>query len=141
MTDASYAKPMPEPDIESQPYWDALKEHRLMLQQCANCGTIRHYPRPLCAECYSMDTTWIDASGQGTVYSWTEAHHPFHPGFKDEVPYILATVELSEGVRMVGQLRGMEANDLTIGMPVEVVFEDVTDDLTLPALRPTSVKV
>lgn len=135
MTNASYNKPLPEPDQDSQPYWKALREHRLILQQCANCGTIRHYPRPLCAACYSMDVTWVEASGQGTIYSWTEAHHPFHPGFKDEVPYILATVELTEGVRMVGQLRQITADEVKIGMPVEVIFEDVSPDLTLPAFR------
>jgi uncharacterized OB-fold protein len=136
MSTASYDKPVPEPTLDSQPYWDTLKEHRLMLQQCARCGTIRHYPRPLCARCYSMQVKWIEASGQGTVYSWIVAHHPFHPGFKAEVPYVLATVELQEGVRMVGPLRGVAADAIRIGMPVEVVFEDVTAGLTLPAFRP-----
>jgi uncharacterized OB-fold protein len=136
MTDTRYDKPMPEPSLDSQPFWEALKEHRLVLQQCAHCGTIRHYPRPLCAQCFSMQVTWVEASGKGTVYSWTVAHHPFHPGFKGEVPYVLATVELQEGVRMVSQLCGVPADAVRIGMPVEICFVDVTADLTLPMFRP-----
>ena len=135
MTDLAYAKPIPEPSEESQPYWDAIREHRLILQTCASCGTIRHYPRPLCSECFSLAYTWMEASGHGTVYSWIEAFHPFHPGFKDDVPYVLATVELAEGVRMVGQLPGVKAETVQVGLAVTVDFEDVTPELTLPVFR------
>ena len=135
MTDTNDTRPIPEPTLDSQPYWDALKKHRLILQQCASCGTIRHYPRPVCAHCFSMETTWIEASGQGTVYSWTVAHHPFHPGFKGKTPYVLVTVELQEGVRMVSQLPEVDPDAIEIGMPVEVYFEDVTAELTLPMFR------
>ena len=75
--DETYLKPLPEPSIDSQPYWDGLKEHRVMLQQCADCGAVRHYPRPMCGECHSMNVDWVEASGGGVLYSWTVAHHPF----------------------------------------------------------------
>lgn len=136
MTGDNYNKPLPEPTLDSQPYWDALKRHRLELQKCARCGKIRHYPRPVCDNCFSMEIEWVQASGKGKVYSWTVAHHAFHPGFKGEIPYVLATVELEEGVRMVSQLKGVEAGKMKIGMPVEVFFEDVTADFTLPMFRP-----
>jgi uncharacterized OB-fold protein len=131
MTEA-YAKPLPEPTRDSRPYWDALREGRLVIQQCAACGKLRHYPRPVCDGCYSMETTWRQMSGRGTVHSWTVAHHPFHPGFKSELPYVLVTVDLDEGVRMLAQLRGVEPDALAVGLPVTMVAERVTDELTLP---------
>jgi uncharacterized OB-fold protein len=132
VTTEAYAKPLPEPTRDSRPYWDALREGRLMIQQCAACGKLRHYPRPVCDGCYSMETTWRQMSGRGTVHSWTVAHHPFHPGFKSELPYVLVTVDLDEGVRMLAQLRGVEPDALAVGLPVTMVAERVTDELTLP---------
>jgi uncharacterized OB-fold protein len=79
-----------------------------------------------------MDATWRQVSGRGAVHSWTIAHHPFHPGFKDDLPYVLATVDLEEGVRMIAQLRGVPPEQLAIGLPVEVGFERATDEVTLP---------
>ncbi len=116
--------PLPNPD--SQPYWDGMKERRLMLQQCADCGTIRHYPRPVCGACYSMNVEWIEASRRGTVHSWSVSHHAFHPSFKAELPTTYVTVDLEEGVRLVGVLRDPDAT-LYLGMPVEVRFEDVAE--------------
>ena len=132
MADAGYAKPVPEPTRDSKPYWDALRDGRLVVQQCAACGKLRHYPRPVCDACYSMDATWRPLSGRGTVHSWTVVHHPFHPGFKSDLPYVLATVDLAEGVRMIAQLRGVPPDAVTVGLPVTMVPEPVTDELTLP---------
>ena len=140
MADDAYAKPVPEPSRDSKPYWDALNEGRLVIQQCAACGTLRHYPRPVCEACYSMAVTWRQASGRGRVHSWTVAHHPFHPGFKGEVPYVLATVDLAEGVRMVAQLRGLAPEAITIGLPVQVAFERATEGLTLPYFVPAEAR-
>jgi uncharacterized OB-fold protein len=140
MADDAYAKPVPEPSRDSKPYWDALNEGRLVIQQCAACGTLRHYPRPVCHACYSLAVTWRPASGGGRVHSWTVAHHPFHPGFKGEVPYVLATVDLAEGVRMVAQLRGLAAEAITIGLPVQVAFERATEGLTLPYFAPAETR-
>ena len=130
-----YLKPLPEPSIDSQPFWDGLKERRLMLQTCSDCGTVRHYPRPMCGECHSMQCHWTEASGHGTLYSWTETHHPFHFGFKGEIPYILATVDLDEGVRIQTQLLDAKMEDLKIGLPVEVVYGAATDEWVLPYFR------
>ncbi len=130
-----YLKPLPEPSIDSQPFWDGLKDHRIMLQKCSDCSTVRHYPRPMCGECHSMECDWVEASGKGTVYSWTETHHPFHFGFKAETPYILATVTLAEGVRMQTKLLDAKVEDLKVGMPVEAVLVQETPDLVLPYFR------
>jgi uncharacterized OB-fold protein len=132
MADDAYGKPLPEPGRDSRPYWEALGEGRLVIQQCGACGKLRHYPRPVCDACYSMDATWRQVSGRGAVHSWTIAHHPFHPGFKDDLPYVLATVDLEEGVRMIAQLRGVAPEQIAIGLRVEVGFERATEQVTLP---------
>jgi uncharacterized OB-fold protein len=136
MADDVYAKPVPEPTRDSKPYWDALREGRLVIQQCAACSKLRHYPRPVCDACYSMESTWRQVSGRGTLHSWTVAHHPFHPGFKSELPYVLATVDLDEGVRMIAQLRGVAPAALRIGLPVALTLERATAELTLPVFDP-----
>lgn len=130
-----YSKPLPQPTIDSQPYWDGLKQRRLLLQTCGNCRKIRHYPRPVCDACYSMDVDWTDAHGRGVVHSWTQTHHPFHLGFRGETPYILVIVELIEGVRMQSQLIDASIERVHIGLAVEVIFIDATDDVTLPLFR------
>jgi len=132
---SDYAGLTPQPTAETQPYWDGLNDHKLRLQRCADCGKFRHYPRPVCDACYAMEATWRQVSGRGRVHSWTVAHHPFHPGFKAELPYVLATVDLEEGVRMIAQLRSVAPEAIAIGLPVEVAFERATDEVTLPVFR------
>ena len=127
----------PEPAItpESRPYWDGLREQRLLFQACADCGTLRHYPRPVCDACWSMHVRWQESSGRGQIHSWTVAHHPFHLAFKSLVPYPLVTVDMAEGVRLHAPWRGpLEA--LALGLAVAVIFEPVSDTLTLPAFVP-----
>jgi uncharacterized OB-fold protein len=135
---SDHARLLPQPTPDTQPYWDGLKAHRLRLQRCADCGKVRHYPRPVCDACYSMHVEWIDASGRGRVHSWTTTHHAFHPGFKPDLPYTLLTVDLDEGVRMNAQLRGLDSGKLRAGMPVRVDFEPATDSVTLPVFVPAS---
>lgn len=132
---SDYTKLVPTPTAETQPYWDGLNEGRLRLQRCADCGKVRHYPRPVCDACHSMNVDWIDASGRGTVHSWTITHYAFHPGFKGDLPYTLLTVDLEEGVRMNAQARGIDAEALRVGLPVRVAFEPVKDGLTLPVFE------
>ena len=123
-------KPVPHPTQDSQPYWDAAGTGRLKLQRCGACGTIRHYPQPVCPHCYSLAIEWIDASGRGAIHSWTVAHHPFHPAFKAELPYTLVIVDLEEGPRAMGRLD--PDTPPRIGLPVQVSFGP---DL-LPIFRP-----
>ncbi len=127
-----YDKLVPSPTPDTQPYWDGLAEGRLRLQRCGDCHKIRHYPRPVCPSCYSMNVEWVDATGRGTVHSWTITHYAFHPGFKGDLPYVLVTVDLDEGVRMQAQARGIDTSQLRVGLPVKVAYEKVKDDLTLP---------
>jgi uncharacterized OB-fold protein len=131
-----YDKLVPAITPDTQPYWDGLRQGRLMLQCCAACRKVRHYPRPVCDACWSMEVDWIQASGQGSVHSWTITHYAFHSGYKGELPYLLLTVDLPEGVRMNAQTRGMDPATVSIGMPVRIGFDAVTDTLTLPVFEP-----
>jgi uncharacterized OB-fold protein len=130
----AYTKPLPHPTADTQPYWDGLNEGKLLLQTCGDCGKVRHYPQPVCDACWSMAATWVEASGSGTVHSWTVTHHAFHPGFKAELPYALVTVDLAEGVRVNARLRGLEPGELRVGLPVRIGFEEVTPGVTLPVV-------
>lgn len=132
MDTPTFEKPLPEPNAETRPFWDGLKEHRLVLQRCANCGKVRHYPRPMCDACFSLDCEWFEASGKGKVHSWTVAHHPFHMGFKKDLPYVVLTIDLDEGVRMVAPLEGATEADLALGMPVKIRYHQVSESITLP---------
>lgn len=132
MDSHGYMKPLPEPTADTAPYWEGMKQGKLLLQCCSACGKVRHYPRPVCPSCYSMQHRWTEAKGTGTVHTWTISHHAFHPGFKAELPYILVTVDLAEGVRMQAQLRGTDVGKLKIGLPVKIAYEAATKDLVLP---------
>ncbi len=128
-------KPRPQPSTENQPYWDGLREHRLLVQRCANCNKLRHYPRPMCDACYAMDYTWQEIDGRGTVHSWATSHHPFHHSFKREVPYVTVTADLESGVRLQAPLVGSDETALALGLRVIVDYADVDASLSLPCLR------
>ena len=129
-------KPLPRIDEESRGYWEALARHELYFQRCRDCGTKRFYPRALCPACLSSATEWVRASGRGTVYSFTVTYQNQAPGFREELPYVLAIVELDEGVRMMTNVVGCAPDAVRVGMAVEVVFEDVTAEVTLAKFRP-----
>lgn len=135
-------KPVPHPGRVSLEYWDGTRRSQLLLQKCGNCGAVRHYPRPVCDRCYSLEVEWIEASGRGTVHSWTIAHHAYHPAFKAEVPYVLVTVDLEEGVRALGRLDGIGAEDLRLDLPVQVRMTPTENGfalLTFVPARPIGV--
>ena len=131
-----YNKPLPEVTQDEKPFWDACKRHVLSLQKCQDCGSLR-LPSLICWNCLSMDSEWVTMSGRGRVYTWTLIYQRYHPGFVEEIPYNVAIVELEEGPRLVTNIVRCSNEDLRIGMEVEVVFEDVTEEITLPKFRPT----
>ncbi len=132
---AEYKKPLPKPTADSAGFWEGCKRHELVIQQCTDCGKYRHYPQPMCPACHSMNREWSRVSGKGKIYTYVRCPQAFHPGWADEAPYGVVTVELDEGVRMVSNMVDVKPEDLEIGMPVEVVFEDVTDEVTLPKFK------
>lgn len=118
---------------DSTPFWESVAAHELKLQRCAGCGHWLFPPRPMCPQCQSAETEWVAASGRGTVASWVTYHESPHPAFV--APYTVLLVELEEGARLVSNPAGIDAGRLEIGLPVEVVYEDVGGDLTLFKFR------
>ena len=129
-------KPLPRVDEESRGWFEGLARHELWLQRCGSCGTLRFYPRAVCPVCLSSAVRWERSSGHGTVYTFTVTHQNQAPGFREELPYVLAVVELAEGVRLLTNVVACPPESVRIGMPVEVVFEDMTAEITLPKFRP-----
>lgn len=136
MADAQWKRPVPRADEESRGYWEACRRHELRLQKCRACGTIRCYPRAVCPQCLSDDTEWLLASGRGTVYTFTVTYQNHAPGFRESLPYVLAYVSLEEGVQMLTNIVDCPPEQVRIGMPVEVRFVDVNDELAVPMFRP-----
>ncbi len=127
----------PVPDPESAPYWRAAALHRLVLQRCAACAAYRFPPSPSCPDCRSTATDWVEASGRGRIYSWIVVEHPVPAEvFADAVPYVVALVELDEGVRLATNIVDCAADAIRAELPVEVVFHDLGDGLALPLFRP-----
>ncbi len=132
----AYKKPLPQVEPEAKPYWEALKAHAMKVQCCADCGRWFFPPRTICPGCMSENVPWTPVSGRGKVWGVTNFHHAFHPGFADEIPYNLSVVELEEGARVVTNVIGCPVEDVKIGMDVEVVYDDVTDEFTLAKFKP-----
>lgn len=132
------SKPLPRPanPTLSKPFWESAKKHELIIQRCKACFNSYFYPREACPTCLSPEYEWIKASGKGVVYSFTVIHQPAHPAFQDEVPYVNAIVQLAEGPRMVSNVIGIDPHEVKIGMPVEVVFEDVSPEYSLYKFKP-----
>lgn len=126
---------LPTPTPITQPFWDATKQHQLVLQKCAQ-GHLFYYPRSHCPVCLSNEYTWVEASGRGKLYSYTVARRPTSAEFAGEEPYIIASVQLEEGPRMTSLLVEADPDNVAIEGPVEVVWDDVSDDLSLPYFRP-----
>jgi uncharacterized OB-fold protein len=124
-------KPLPRLDTLNKPFWAAAKEGKLLLQQCPACGDTRFPPGPVCPKCLEGDQIWIESSGQGTLESWIDMHRAYWDGFKDDLPYRVCLVRLAEGPVLVSNLVDKTEN-LRMGAPVRVVFEAVTEDVTLP---------
>ena len=133
-----YNKPVPVPQVESDFYWEKCKEHELWLRYDNDAQQAYFYPRDISPITFSRNTTWIQASGKATLYTYAIVHRAPHPGFVGDVPFVTAMVELEEGPIMPTNIvmDDPTPEKLQIGMPLEVVFEDITDDISLPKFKP-----
>ncbi|MCE2391935.1 MAG: OB-fold domain-containing protein [Proteobacteria bacterium] len=122
----------PAPGPDDQYFWDGVREHKLLLQRCSDCGLLRQPPSPMCQGCHSLSWDTQPASGRGTVHCWIVSHHPTEP---DAVPRIVALIDLEEGVRFVANLSGIEAERVRNEMSVELCFAEI-DGVTLPQFAP-----
>jgi uncharacterized OB-fold protein len=127
-----------EPPVSdaTQPYWDATRERRLVLQWCTSCDAPVWYPREICPGCLGDDLTWREASGAAEVYAFAVHHRPGNPTMEDRVPYVVALVELAEGVRMMTNIIGCDHAEVRVGMPVQLTWEALTDGRHLPQFEP-----
>jgi uncharacterized OB-fold protein len=132
MNDLANNVALPLPDSASQAYWDAASEGRLLIQQCPHCETRQFYPRPFCIHCLSPDIEWIEAKGSGKIHTFSVVERTSDPRFIDHLPYVLAIVELDEGVKMTTRIVGAQIDALQCDMPVQVVFEELNADVALP---------
>ena len=134
-TDPRFPRPIPEIDQQLAPFFAAAKEHRLVVQRCAGCGAHRFPPRELCSGCLSTESTWVEVSGRGEIFSYNVMHQIYHPAFAAEVPYAVVVVKLAEGPKMISNLVDCPVSEIRIGAPVEVVFEPISPEVTLPKFR------
>jgi uncharacterized OB-fold protein len=127
-------RPAPVITADSEAFWEAARERRLVTQRCTSCGHLWHPPRPMCPRCHSLDQEHIDVSGKGTLYSYALLHHPQHPAF--EYPVVAALVDLAEGPRLLTNLVECPTDEIRIGMSVRVRFVDADDDMAIPVFEP-----
>ncbi|MBX6378226.1 MAG: Zn-ribbon domain-containing OB-fold protein [Clostridia bacterium] len=130
------AKPLPAVDPTTQPYWEAARQRRLVIQRCRACGRHIFYPRIYCPHCLSEDVEWVEASGRGEVYAFTVVYRSRIPGYAEATPYVVALIDLEEGVRLLTNVVECAPDEVRVGMPVEVCFEERADGFVLPQFRP-----
>jgi uncharacterized OB-fold protein len=135
-TDTEVRRSLPVIEPGSSAYWEGARDHQLVIQRCNDCSFYVHPPRPTCPRCQGESLKGQALSGTGIVYSYSIMHYPGNPGF-DELPYAVVIVELSEqaGLRTVGNLLGVAPEEVEIGMPVVVDYEELTPEITLPQWR------
>jgi len=129
---------LPVIDAESEPFWAAARKRKFLIRHCEACGRDHFYPRRYCPHCWSERCVWRPACGRGRIYSYTVIRHNEAPPFRDMVPYIVALVELDEGVRVIANLEECTPDVVHVGMAVEVIYQRITDEITLPQFRPRS---
>ncbi len=132
------AKPVPRPAPESEPYWQAARAHRLSIPRCEACEEFWFPPSLSCPHCLSDKFSFQDVSGRGKVYSFVTFHRTYHPAFANETPYVVALVELEEGPRLLTNILGISPDEVKCEMPVEVIFDDVDANNSIPKFRPAS---
>jgi uncharacterized protein len=135
MAEKKRKKPLPRVDEENRWFFEACGRHELVLQRCRACATLRFYPRALCPECLSPEVEYVRASGRGCIHTFTVTWQNQAPGFREELPYVMAYVELEEGPRILTNLVGSPHEEVRIGMPVVIDFEDVEEGLSIPRFR------
>lgn len=129
-------KPIPDVNPWAMPFWEAAREQKLIIQKCQDCSKYVFYPRLVCPHCFSENMEWVEASGKGTIYSYTVVMNNSPSAFINDMPYVVALIKLEEGVQMLSNIVECAPEDVMCDMPVEVTFEKLNDDFTLPKFRP-----
>jgi uncharacterized OB-fold protein len=121
---------------DAKEFWDGCRAGKLLLQRCQACQRAQFYPRILCTACGAQDLEFEESTGRGVVASFSVCHRPVTPAYESRLPYVVALVDVEEGVRMMANILDCEPESVSIGMRVEVCFEDVADDVVVPQFRP-----
>jgi hypothetical protein len=129
-------KPIPVVNPWARPFWDAAQKERLVLQHCKDCGKHIFYPRIACPDCFSDNIEWVEASGKGTIYSFTVVESNAPTAFIEDIPYVVAVIRLEEGVQMLSNIVDCDPYALACDMPVRVTFEKLNDEFKLPKFKP-----
>lgn len=129
-------KPVPVVQPWSRPFWEAARAGQLVIQRCGSCRHHVFYPRLYCPHCFAEGLEWVQASGRGTIYSFTVVLNNAPSAFAADVPYVVAVIRLEEGVQMLSNVVGCDPGELRCDMPVEVTFERLDEQFTLPKFRP-----
>jgi uncharacterized OB-fold protein len=137
---SSVTKPIPTITPDMAEFFDGALHGTLMVQKCDSCGELEFPAHTLCSKCLGTPTSWVPVSGRGKIYSFNIMHQVYHPAFASEVPYAVVVVKLEEGPKFVSNLTGIKPHEIRIGMPVEVFFEKMSDEVMLPKFRPISRK-
>ena len=129
---------LPRPDAETAGYWEGTKAHELRIQQCSSCGKLQHPPQKVCSKCQSESSTWKTVSGRGKVYTWIQVVQPVLPQWRDAGEYNIVQVQIDEdpSVRITGNVVDVAEEQLKVGLPVQVVFDDVAEDVSIPRWKP-----
>ncbi len=137
MAESEQQIPLPVTQPESDFYWEKAKNHELWVRKCNACNKAYFYPRDFCPKCHSRDVSWVQSSGKGTLYAFSIVHRS-PPPFRQRCPYVVALVEVEDGTRIPTNLvmDDPTPEKIKIGMPLEVIFEDVTEEVTLPKFKP-----
>jgi hypothetical protein len=132
----SLAKFVPVPTAETAEYWEGCRRHELLIQRCADCAAHQFYPRIMCATCSGRALRWVRASGRAVLKSYTVVRRAVSQAYAAEVPYVVALVELEEGPTLMSNVIDCPVDEMRIGMPVEVVFDDWPEGVSIPKFRP-----
>lgn len=132
----TYSKPLPTIQWDNAPFWEAAKRHELRHPRCRSCGMVWGPPSGVCPRCLSEDVEWIALSGRATLVTWGVFRKVYYEEFAEDIPYHTALVELAEGPRILTRIVDVANDALRVGMPLDVVFDDVTDDVTLVKFKP-----
>lgn len=119
-----------------RPFWDSLRVHRVRVQRCSGCGSYRYHPKELCARCHSRAAEWVLISGRGAVYTYTVIRRAPTPAYEADLPYAIVHVTMEERFRMAATIRGIDPEDVRIGLPVQIAYDDVTPEWTLFVFEP-----
>jgi uncharacterized OB-fold protein len=136
MSESTLPTPNPTVTVDTVEFWDGLKDGKFLLRRCDSCQTVIWYPRKFCPNCGSIESTWFESSGKGSIYTYTIVHRSMLPDWAASGPYVIAYVELEEGPRIMTNIVNIDPESVTVGAPVQVVYTTTDDGSALYRFEP-----